>query len=84
MAVTLTPEQQAKLDQFQADAAAASQAKLDSDQADAALLAATDLAGRDRQIAVDDLHTALQSAQAFIDSMIPPTRPMPVTAPAGK
>lgn len=72
MALPLTPDQQAKLDQFESDAQTATQAAADSVTADADLIAAQDTADQDKQNAVTTLSAAMASAQAFIDSMLNP------------
>lgn len=84
MAVTLTPDQQAKLDQFETDAAAAVQAKKDAEKSSADLVILTDLNARQKQGAIDALHAALASAQLFIASMLPEPAPTPAAALAAK
>lgn len=76
----LSPEQQAALDKFEEDAQAAGQAGVDNANAQIALMQATQTAATDAQAAIDTHTKALQSAQAFIDLMVPPT---PATTAAG-
>lgn len=75
----LTPAQQAALDQFESDAAAATKAAADNLQAQNDLIVAQRTAETDAQNAIDTHVTALASAQAFIDSMLNPL-PTPATA----
>jgi hypothetical protein len=82
---TLTPEQQAALDLFEVDAAAAAAAHLAKVQADADLATAQLAVTVDTAADVTAHQAALASAQAFIDLMIPPqTPPGPLPTSSGK
>lgn len=79
MTITLTPHQQAALDQFVQDAAEANAAAAANAEDQVQLFALKAKAAIDAQAAIDDHQRALASAQAFIDTMISPTN---VPAPA--
>jgi len=79
MALSLTPAQQEALEQFDADSDAARDAQQANLDAQAALLTAEDLAAFNAQAAIDTQVKALESAQAFIDTMIPPKTPVKPT-----
>jgi len=79
MSVTLTPDQQAKLDQFETDAQAAADAQTAAYKSASDLLTLTDQNNRNQQAALDDTATALQSGQSFIDAMLGRTPTPPAT-----
>lgn len=83
MAVTLTPAQQAALDKFEEDATAATQAVADNATAQTNLLTAQHTAQVDAQATIDTHVQALQSAQAFVDSMLNPPAAAAMPTPAG-
>ena len=86
MAVTLTPDQQTKLDAFEVAADAARQAGVDEQGASATLLTAQANADQTKVTSLADHAAALNAAQAFVDSMIPSTPPTttpPPTTPPG-
>lgn len=84
MSIILTPDQQAKLEDFEQKATEAVAAKRDAGAAAQDLLIAQDRKQRTAQLAVDDLNRALESAQAFIASMLPTDpAPTPTGTPSG-
>src|SRR5258708_38358189 len=80
--VSLTPEQQAALDKFVSDSADAALAHKDKLAADSALAAAKNAAEMATAADIADHQKALASASAFIDLMVPPTPPPPVSVSA--
>jgi hypothetical protein len=77
----LTPDQQAALERFEADAQAAESAHESKTEADDALLVAKGTAERATETDLADHQKALESAKAFVDLMIPPpTPPTPVVS----
>lgn len=80
MAVTLTPEQQAALEEFDKAADHANDALQATKDADAALAAAELQATHDQKEAIDSQTVALEKATVFVRLMVPGA-PAPAGAP---
>jgi hypothetical protein len=84
MSVTIPPECQTLLDQFEADAEAARTAKETSDASQTALAEAQIQADHDMQASLDAHEKAVASGQAFVYCLVPPTPPPPMPAGPAK
>lgn len=86
MAITLTPDQQAKLEQFELDAAAAVAANVEADATASQLATLNARAEHLKQVQIDDMAAALASAKAFVDAMLgkPTPAPTPVSGSSPK
>lgn len=83
--MSLTPAQQAALEQFEADAASAATAATDNDAAQLAMYTAEAAASQAATAALEAHAVALASAQAFIDILVQDTAPpSPSAVPAAK